>query len=162
MQTRRPQLVRTLAVLAALVLVALGGLALLGGLSDGCDGQSHRLSALQQIDAFRTVPDGSRPTSAPEPGAECVDDSGDAMLYASQDYPYTGTPAQVTDFYLAALPKLGWGAQPSPRAGETCFTRETDAGWTVLRIRFADANLQDQAYRLFAEAAVDGRTTCSD
>ncbi|GAA0686463.1 hypothetical protein GCM10010193_45410 [Kitasatospora atroaurantiaca] len=139
-----------------------GGFALFGGFSAGCGGQEGRLAALQELDLFRKAPEGSRPVAGQEVSANCVEDSGDAWMEASLDYTYDGDATKVLDHYRATLPGLGWRQVASPRVGETCFERETGAGRAAARIRFADLNLQDRTYRVFAVAAVDGDGSCSD
>jgi hypothetical protein len=76
-------------------------------------------------------------------GTGCVDDSGDAWLYADRIYAFPGPRQKVVDFYRTTAKSHGWRLQSAPagqRAPETaaglCFTKGGDGDALVLTVQF--------------------------
>ncbi|MFF8774034.1 hypothetical protein [Kitasatospora sp. NPDC015120] len=144
-------------LVASLAAVGLGVLVLRDG--DRCgSGQQARLAGLAGLEELRLAPAGARPDGEAV-STECVDGDGENLLVAAVGYDHPGPPVPVQEYYAAELAARGWTPGRAGRIGETCYTRRTAAGPTVLRV--GPPHAARDHYALVAEAAIEGEADCS-
>ncbi|MFE6037096.1 hypothetical protein [Streptomyces sp. NPDC056452] len=112
-----------------------------------CDDTATRVKALRAQPILESVPEGATaPKDFASVPAGCIDDSGDAWLYAERVYAFPGPRQEVVDFYRATAGADGWRLQSAPSglsAPETtaglCFTRGGDGDSLLLTVQFTTA-----------------------
>ncbi|WP_329207187.1 hypothetical protein OG257_12075 [Streptomyces sp. NBC_00683] len=111
-----------------------------------CDDTATRVKALRAQPILESVPEGATVPEdlAPVPG--CLDDSGDAWLYAERVYAFPGPRQKVVDFYRATAEADGWRLQSDPSDPSTpettaglCFTKGGDGDALLLTVQFTTA-----------------------
>ncbi|CAL9332909.1 hypothetical protein [Streptomyces sp. enrichment culture] len=111
---------------------------------NSCDDTATRVEELRSQPILRTAPDGATvPKDLASVDAGCIDDSGDAWLYAERIYAFPGPRQKVVDFYRTTAKAHGWHLQTAPEdqsAPETtaglCFTRGDDGDALLLTVQF--------------------------
>ncbi|MFG3491496.1 hypothetical protein ACIQ9R_04305 [Streptomyces sp. NPDC094447] len=109
-----------------------------------CDDSAARLKGLRSQSILDSVPDGTTtPEGFDRVDSRCVDDTGDAWLYASRVYRFPGSRQHVVDFYRATAGADGWELQHDPYDRSTpestaglCFTRGGDGEALLLTVQF--------------------------
>lgn len=142
---------RSIALPTSLLAVALVSAGLTGCSSlspfNTCEGTEARLKELSAQPILTSVPARATvPKGFTSVDAECVDDSGDAWLYAERTYAYPGSRQEVVDFYRTTAKAGGWRVQSDPAdpdVAETvaglCFTKGGDGDALMLTVQFTTA-----------------------
>ncbi|MER5373121.1 hypothetical protein [Streptomyces sp. NPDC002553] len=140
---------RTLSLLLATALhtVGLTGCSALSPFNT-CEDTATRLRDLRSQPVLGFTPEGATaPKGLDQVDARCVDDSGDAWLYAARVYAFPGPRQKVVDFYRTTAETDGWhlpSAPPGLGAPETvaglCFTKGGDGDALMLTLRFTTAD----------------------
>lgn len=144
--TRPPALPGALLLATALLATGVSGCSALSPFNT-CDDTATRVKALRSQPILKSVPEGA---TAPEDlaavSAGCVDDSGDAWLYAERIYAFPGPRQKVVDFYRTTAEADGWSLRSAPSglsAPETtaglCFTKGRDGDALLLTVQFTTA-----------------------
>ncbi|MFB6895657.1 hypothetical protein [Streptomyces hydrogenans] len=113
-----------------------------------CDDTVVRLRDLRSQPILESVPKGATAPKGLAPVyAECVDDSGDAWLYAERVYAFPGSRQEVVDFYHTTAEADGWHLQHDPSDPSTpettaglCFTKGGDGEALLLTVQFPTAS----------------------
>lgn len=112
-----------------------------------CEGTEARVKELSVQPVLTSVPPGATvPKDFASVDAECLDDSGDAWLYAERTYAFPGSRQEVVDFYRTTAEADGWHLRSDPvdpdvadtEAG-LCFTKGGDGDALMLTVRFTTA-----------------------
>ncbi|MFF3846428.1 hypothetical protein [Streptomyces sp. NPDC002328] len=112
-----------------------------------CDDTEARLKDLRSQPILNSTPEGATASKGLDSvDARCIDDTGDAWLYAERVYAFPGSRQEVVDFYRTAAKADGWYLPPAPPALGTpetaaglCFTRGGDGDALMLTLRFTTA-----------------------
>ncbi|GGX82512.1 hypothetical protein [Streptomyces fructofermentans] len=144
--TRSTALPTTLLVATALLTAGLTGCSALSPFNT-CEDTAERVKQLRSQPILKSVPKGAIAPKDPtlvESG--CIDDSGDAWLYADRIYAFPGSRQQVVDHYLGAAEADGWRLRPDPvdpdiadSVGGLCFTKGGDGHALLLTVQFTTA-----------------------
>ncbi|MFJ8942254.1 hypothetical protein ACIRG4_03000 [Streptomyces sp. NPDC102395] len=137
----------TLLLATALLTVGLTGCSALSPFNT-CEDTASRLRDLRSQPVLGFTPEGATaPKGLDQVDARCVDDSGDAWLYAARVYAFPGPRQKVVDFYRTTAEADGWhlsSAPPDLGAPETvaglCFTKGGDGDALMLTLRFTTAD----------------------
>ncbi|MCJ1680115.1 hypothetical protein MTF65_22795 [Streptomyces sp. APSN-46.1] len=139
--------------LLALVVMA-GGLAGCSLLSPftTCEGTAAALKSLERDPVLEARPEGTTELKGFEGlSAECLDDSGDAWMYASRLYVAPVDAGTVMRFYREAAPEQGWTRRPNrwllpeEEAG-FCFSQQEENGVRELDVRIMPARQAKEMY----------------
>ncbi|MFF7777534.1 hypothetical protein ACFZCG_24360 [Streptomyces tanashiensis] len=112
-----------------------------------CEDTAPRLRDLRSQSILNSTPGG---TTAPEGfdsvDSRCIDDTGDAWLYAARVYVFPGSRQEVVDFYRTTARADGWHLQLDPSDRDTpettaglCFTKGGDGEALLLTVQFTTA-----------------------
>lgn len=112
-----------------------------------CDDTAARLKGLRSQSILTSVPEGATaPKGLESVDSRCVDDTGDAWLYAARVYAFPGSRQKVVDFYRTTAEADGWQVQQDPLDQGTpdttaglCFTRGGDGEALLLTVQFTSA-----------------------
>ncbi|MFJ4667730.1 hypothetical protein [Kitasatospora purpeofusca] len=158
-----PTFRRTLTAAAALAVLApfaATGCGLLH--TDRCRSvPESRYTAMESLPELDLAPPGARPQGPTADGRSCVDGDGENMLGTGRSYLYDGEAAVLKAFYAAELPGRGWTDGRSTRSFESCFTKRTEAGATVLKVALPYPGEPGGHYTLAVTVAVEGEADCA-
>ncbi|MET7757530.1 hypothetical protein ABZT27_22935 [Streptomyces sp. NPDC005389] len=112
-----------------------------------CDDSAARLKDLRSQSILRSVPEGATaPKGLDSVDSRCIDDTGDAWLYAARVYAFPGSRQKVVDFYRTTAEADGWQLQHDPSDHNTpdttaglCFTKGGDGEALLLTVQFTTA-----------------------
>lgn len=112
-----------------------------------CDDTAARLKDLRSQSILNSTPEGATaPKGLDSVDSRCIDDTGDAWLYAARVYAFPGSRQEVVDFYRTAAKADGWHPPPAPPGLGTpetvaglCFTKGGDGDALLLTLQFTDA-----------------------
>lgn len=143
---RSTALPTALLLATALMAVGLTGCSSLSPF-DTCEGTEARVKELSAQPVLTSVPPGATvPKDFAPVDAECLDDSGDAWLYAERTYAFPGSRQEVVDFYRTTAEAGGWHLQSDPMDPDVadteaglCFTKGGDGDALMLTVRFTTA-----------------------
>lgn len=110
-----------------------------------CDDTATRVKELRSQPILRSAPEGATvPKDLASVHAGCLDDSGDAWLYAERVYAFPGPRQKVVDFYRATAKADGWRLRSDPVDQSTpetvaglCFTKGGDGDALLLTVHFS-------------------------
>ncbi|MFI8348177.1 hypothetical protein [Streptomyces sp. NPDC085596] len=148
----RTHLTRPLAPAGALLLATAlltAGLTGCSSLSpfNTCDDTAARLKDLRSQSILDSAPEGATaPKGLDSVDSHCIDDSGDAWLYAARVHAFPGSRQEVVDFYRTTAEADGWRLQHDPSDPDTpettaglCFTKGGDGDALLLTVQFTTA-----------------------
>ncbi|MFB7368896.1 hypothetical protein ACFC0D_03495 [Streptomyces sp. NPDC056222] len=109
-----------------------------------CDDTAARLKDLRSQPILNSTPGGATaPEGLESVDSRCIDDTGDAWLYAARVYAFPGSRQAVVDFYRTTAEADGWQLQhdtSDPNTPETtaglCFTKGGDGEALLLTVQF--------------------------
>ncbi|MFF3844115.1 hypothetical protein [Streptomyces sp. NPDC002328] len=112
-----------------------------------CDDTEARLKELRSQSILDSTPEGATaPKGLDSVDSRCIDDTGDAWLYAARVYAFPGSRQEVVDFYRTAAKADGWRLRPDPGDLSTpettaglCFTKGGDGDALLLTVQFITA-----------------------
>ncbi|MGW1540095.1 hypothetical protein ACWCPM_07485 [Streptomyces sp. NPDC002309] len=132
-------------------LLAAGGLTGCTALSpfNSCDDTATRVKELRSQPILRSAPEGATvPKDPASVHAGCIDDTGDAWLYAERVYAFSGPRQKVVDFYRTTAEADGWRLQSDPVDRSTpetvaglCFTKGGEGDALLLTVQFTATSL---------------------
>lgn len=113
-----------------------------------CDDTATRVKELRSQPILQSAPEGATvPKDMASVDAGCIDDSGDAWLYAARVYTFPGSRQQVVDFYRTTAKADDWHLQHDPSDPNTpettaglCFTKGGDGEALLLTVQFTTAS----------------------
>ncbi|MFE0452466.1 hypothetical protein ACFW2D_14450 [Streptomyces sp. NPDC058914] len=113
-----------------------------------CDDTEARLKDLRSQPILNSIPQGATaPEGLDSVDSRCIDDTGDAWLYAARVYAFPGSRQKVVDFYRTTAQADGWHLQHDPldpNVPETmaglCFTKGGDGEALLLTLQFTTAS----------------------
>ncbi|WP_369147624.1 hypothetical protein [Streptomyces sp. R44] len=168
---------------AALAAGALTGCSFLSPFTS-CEGTASRVEGLESQGVLTSRPAAATVPRGFEDGTSgCIDDSGDAWLYAERTYAFPGRRAEVIQYYRTAAARDGWRLEPQPERPPVpeeiaglCFTRGGDGEAMLLTVSFMTARelafegyetgpefASGSGFRIEAGSEADGaRTGCWD
>ncbi|MFE0701320.1 hypothetical protein [Streptomyces sp. NPDC058872] len=143
----------TLLLATALMAAGLTGCSVLSPFNT-CDDTAARLKDLRSQPILNSTPEGATaPVGLDSVDSRCIDDTGDAWLYAARVYAFPGSPQEVVDFYRTAAKADGWHLQHDPSDSSTpettaglCFTKGGDGEALLLTVQFTRASDLEFAY----------------
>lgn len=107
-----------------------------------CDETATRLKDLRSQSILNSTPKGLDSVDS-----RCIDDTGDAWLYAARAYAFPGSRQKVVDFYRTTAKADGWHLQHDPSDPNTpettaglCFTKGGDGEALLLTVQFTTAS----------------------
>lgn len=144
--TRPTALPTALLLAGALMTAGLTGCSALSPFNT-CDDTAARLKELRSQSILSSTLEGATaPKGFESVDSGCIDDSGDAWLYAERIYAFPGSRQKVVDFYRTTAKADGWRLRPDPvnpdvadTEGGLCFTRGGDGDALLLTLRFTTA-----------------------
>ncbi|MFH8471174.1 hypothetical protein [Streptomyces sp. NPDC018000] len=144
--TRPLALPGALLLATALLAVGLTGCSALSPFNT-CDDTATRVKELRSQSILESVPEGATvPKDLASVHSGCLDDSGDAWLYAERIYAFPGSRQKVVDFYRTTAKADGWRLQSAPPGLSTpettaglCFTKGGDGDALLLTVQFTNA-----------------------
>ncbi|WP_230887103.1 hypothetical protein [Streptomyces spinoverrucosus] len=144
--TRALALAGALLLATALLAAGLTGCSALSPFNT-CDDTATRVEELRSQPILQSAPAGAIvPKDLASVRAGCLDDSGDAWLYAERIYAFPGSRQEVVDFYRTTAKADSWRVQSDPvdlSTPETvaglCFTKGGDGNALLLTVQFTTA-----------------------
>ncbi|MFD5657507.1 hypothetical protein [Streptomyces hirsutus] len=145
-RARSTALPTALLLATALMAIGLTGCSSLSPFNT-CEGTKARVKELSEQPILVSVPPGATvPKDFASVDAECLDDSGDAWLYAERTYAFPGSRQKVIDFYRTTAKAGGWHVQSDPADPDVadteaglCFTKGGDGDALMLTVQFTTA-----------------------
>ncbi|MFE0653485.1 hypothetical protein ACFVZH_33435 [Streptomyces sp. NPDC059534] len=113
-----------------------------------CEGTESRVKDLASLRILESRPPAATlPKDFKDVESGCIDDSGDAWLFAERTYAFPGTRAEVIQYYRTAAERDGWKLEqdserppvPEETAG-LCFARGGDGQVMLLTLYFMTAH----------------------
>ncbi|AVH55877.1 MULTISPECIES: hypothetical protein [Streptomyces] len=112
-----------------------------------CDDTAVRLKDLRSQSILNSTPEGATALRGLDSvDSRCIDDTGDAWLYAARVYAFPGSRQEVVDFYRTTAKADGWRLQHDPSDPDTpettaglCFTKGGDGDALLLSVQFTTA-----------------------